>query len=60
MINERTPVKPFLLKPAAKNYLWGGNRLNEDFGKEIDLSPLAETWECSVHPEGLPVQRNSK
>lgn len=44
---------PFLLKPAAKDYLWGGNRLNEDFSKQIDLSPLAETWECSTHPDGL-------
>ena len=47
--------KPFLLKPAAKDYLWGGNRLNEDFGKEIDTSPLAETWECSTHPDGQSV-----
>lgn len=44
--------EPFLLKPAAKDYLWGGNRLNDDFGKGIDLSPLAETWECSTHPDG--------
>lgn len=45
--------KPFLLKPAGKDYLWGGSRLNEDFAKEIELSPLAETWECSTHPDGL-------
>lgn len=44
--------KPFLLKPAAKDYLWGGSRLNDDFGKNIPLSPLAETWECSTHPDG--------
>lgn len=44
--------RPFLLKPAAKDYLWGGNRLNEEFAKEIELSPLAETWECSTHPDG--------
>jgi len=44
--------KPFLLKPSAKDYLWGGNRLNDEFAKEIDMSPLAETWECSTHPDG--------
>ncbi len=44
--------KPFLLKPAAKDYLWGGSRLNDDFGKSIDLYPLAESWECSVHADG--------
>ena len=43
---------PFLLEPAAKDYLWGGSRLNDDFGKGIDLKPLAETWECSTHPDG--------
>lgn len=45
--------KPFLLKPAAKDYLWGGNRINEDFAKNIDLTPLAESWECSTHPDGV-------
>ena len=44
--------KPFLLKPAAKDYLWGGSRINDDFGKNIDLFPLAESWECSCHPDG--------
>ena len=44
--------KPFLLKPSAKDYLWGGNRLNDEFAKEIELAPLAETWECSTHPDG--------
>ena len=44
--------RPFLLTPAAKDYLWGGSRLNDDFGKGIQVSPLAETWECSTHPDG--------
>lgn len=46
---------PFLLAPAAKDYLWGGSRLNDDFGKQIPVSPLAETWECSTHPDGQSV-----
>ena len=41
-----------LLRPSGKDYLWGGRRLNDDFEKNIDLSPLAETWECSTHPDG--------
>ena len=43
---------PFLLRPSGKDYLWGGSRLNDEFEKEMDLSPLAETWECSTHPDG--------
>lgn len=45
--------KPFLLSPAGKDYLWGGDRLKTDFHKRIELSPLAETWECSTHPDGV-------
>ena len=43
---------PFLLRPSGKDYLWGGSRLNDEFEKEMELSPLAETWECSTHPDG--------
>ncbi|MBO5564658.1 MAG: class I mannose-6-phosphate isomerase [Lachnospiraceae bacterium] len=46
---------PFLLSPAGKDYLWGGERLKTEFHKEISLSPLAETWECSVHPDGKSI-----
>ncbi len=46
------PMTPFLLRPVGKDYLWGGNRLNTLFDKRLPLSPLAETWECSVHPDG--------
>lgn len=50
--NWKSNNNPFLLKPSGKDYLWGGNRLNDDFNKNIDLTPLAETWECSTHPDG--------
>jgi mannose-6-phosphate isomerase class I len=51
--DDRKKNHPFLLKPVGKDYLWGGNRLNTEFGKGIDMSPLAETWECSTHPDGI-------
>ena len=51
---------PFLLKPVGKDYLWGGNRLNDEFSKDIDMSPLAETWECSTHPDGPSVINSGK
>lgn len=47
-----TGNKPLLLRPSGKDYLWGGSRLNDDFEKNIDMAPLAETWECSTHPDG--------
>ena len=48
----KTGNAPLLLRPSGKDYLWGGNRLNDEFEKQIKLSPLAETWECSTHPDG--------
>ena len=50
--NDELGNRPFLLKPAGKDYLWGGSRLKDDFDKKFDLDPLAETWECSTHPNG--------
>ena len=50
---------PFMLRPAGKDYIWGGSRLNEDFNKKIEISPLAETWECSTHPDGQSIVSNT-
>lgn len=44
--------RPFMLIPAAKDYLWGGSRLNDDFNLNIDIQPFAEAWVCSTHPDG--------
>lgn len=59
LINEQLKT-PFLLSPASKDYLWGGDRLNTEFGKNIPMSPLAETWECSTHPDGASVIASGK
>ena len=48
------------LQPCGKDYLWGGTRLRDEYGKKIDLTPLAETWECSVHPDGASVIVNGE
>jgi len=48
------------LKPVGKDYLWGGTKLREKYNKKIDISPLAETWECSTHKDGLSVVANGK
>lgn len=48
------------LQPCGKDYLWGGTRLRDEYGKKIDLTPLAETWECSVHPDGPSMIANGE
>lgn len=48
------------LKPSCKDYLWGGSRLKEEYGKEFDGNVLAETWELSCHPDGPSYITNGK
>lgn len=43
---------PIRLKPAFKDYLWGGTRLRDDFGKDCDYDKVAESWELSCHKDG--------
>lgn len=46
-------VEPMVkLLPAYKDYLWGGNRLKEQFHKQSDLACIAESWELSAHEAG--------
>jgi len=40
------------LEAAYKDYLWGGTRFIEEFGKVTDMSLIAESWEVSCHPDG--------
>lgn len=44
-------MRPFYLKAPVKDYIWGGTRLRELFGKEGG-DRLAESWELSCHPDG--------
>lgn len=46
---------PIKLKPAFKDYLWGGTRLRDDFGKDCDFDKIAESWELSCHKDGNSV-----
>lgn len=49
---DNKDIVPFLLEPVSKDYLWGGSRLNDDFQFNIPISPFAEAWVCSAHPDG--------
>ena len=43
------------LTPACKDYLWGGEKLRQDYGIQSQLHPLAEAWVLSCHPDGPSV-----
>lgn len=46
------------LKPAFKDYLWGGTKLKESYHKQSELSIMAESWEVSTHKDGPSVIAN--
>ena len=45
-------MTPFLLIPPIKDYIWGGTRLRDEFGKQSELERLSESWELSCHKDG--------
>ena len=45
-------MEPLKLKPAFQDYIWGGTRLRDEFGKDSDLERIAESGELSCHPAG--------
>ncbi len=53
-------TEPLFLKGTVKDYLWGGQRLRELFGKESDSEIIAESWELSCHEDGCSVIMNGR
>lgn len=47
--------KPVLLKATLKDYLWGGTKLRDAYGKKSDLNKIAESWELSAHKDGQSI-----
>lgn len=41
------------LKSVLKDYIWGGYRLGDMFGRDNGGKKISESWEVSVHPDGL-------
>ena len=46
---------PMKLNAPCKDYIWGGNRLREEYGKASDAEKIAESWELSCHKDGESV-----
>lgn len=53
-------MRPFELIPPVKDYIWGGTKLRELYGKESDLERLAESWELSCHKDGVSVIKDGE
>ena len=46
---------PLVFTPIYKNYLWGGHRIPETYGRGGAPSVCAESWEISAHADGVSV-----
>lgn len=49
---------PLKLNATFKDYLWGGTRLRDEFNKQTDIDPVAESWELSCHNDGQSIIAN--
>ena len=43
---------PMKLEAPLKDYLWGGTRLKDEYGKKTNLDKVAESWELACHKDG--------
>ena len=41
------------LNPVFKDYIWGGNRLHDDFGFNTGFDKTAEGWMLACHKDGM-------
>ncbi len=41
------------LNPVLKNYLWGGRKLHDLYGRKNGGDKISESWEVSIHPDGV-------
>lgn len=40
------------LNPVCTHNIWGGTRLNREFGYPIEGDDIGECWGISAHPNG--------
>lgn len=45
--------EPLFMEPIYKDYIWGGTRLKEYLGKDVETDTVAESWEISTNDAGL-------
>jgi len=41
------------LAPVFKDYIWGGQKLNKEYGKNSGMEITAESWELACHKDGM-------
>ncbi|WP_053360945.1 mannose-6-phosphate isomerase, class I [Bacillus sp. FJAT-27251] len=52
--------EPIFLQPVLQERIWGGEKLNTQFGYEIPSKQTGEAWVISAHPNGPSIIRNGE
>lgn len=62
MIDKNTIeyTEPLFLNPVLTHNIWGGSRLREDYGYDVEGDDLGECWGISAHPNGEGTIRGGK
>ena len=48
------------LNPVFKDYIWGGNRLKDDYGFDTGFDKTAEGWMLACHKDGMNTVKGGK
>ena len=52
---QKKQLCPVKIRPVFQDYIWGGTYFRDHYHKDVpkDWQKIAESWELSVHPNGL-------
>ena len=53
MVLRKNIMEILKLNPVFKDYIWGGNRLRDDFGFDTGFDKTAEGWMLACHKDGM-------
>ena len=51
-------IEPIFLQPHFTHNIWGGSKLRDVFGYDIDGDDIGECWGIAAHPNGKSVVKN--
>lgn len=49
---------PMKFKPVYKEYIWGGNRMKQSYGRVLPSDCTAESWDVACHANGMSIVAN--
>ena len=54
----RKEIGPIFLEPHFTHNIWGGSKLRDVFGYDVEGDDIGECWGIAAHPNGISVVKN--